>query len=85
MFLNEALNLGLSVDYKDRLIGEYVEVTARMKKLNKMIDDWINGKLDFTPKGYVDLYKDQYIAMEEYRSCLVERLCVEGIDIPTVG
>ena len=85
MELKDTIDLMLSIDYKDRFRAEYYELSIRIQKLEKMLDDWKDGLLKFEPKcGFSKLY-EQYVYMKLYRDILAERAEIENIDISMKG
>lgn len=74
----------LSPDYKERFKAEFYQLEIRMKKLSTMLDEWDEGKLDFTPTCPREIYEIQLRGMREYRRALVIRAKLEGIELEEV-
>lgn len=74
----------LSPDYKERFKAEFYQLEIRMKKLSAMLDEWDEGKLNFTPTCPREIYEIQLRGMREYRRALVIRAKIEGIDLQEV-
>lgn len=49
----------VSPDYKDRFKAEYLQLKNRLNGLKRMLNDWDNGKLTFTPTCPRTIYNDQ--------------------------
>lgn len=79
--LVETKDLMLSADYKDRFLAEYWQLRIRYTKLSKMVQDWDEGKLTFTPTCPRVIYDRQLHYMYDYLSVLEERAKLENIDI----
>lgn len=71
----------VSPDYKERFVAEYVQVKNRYAGLMKMIEDWDNGKLSFTPNCPRTTYNFQLRAMKDYIDILEVRASIEGITL----
>ena len=74
----------LSPDYKERFKAEFYQLEIRTKKLSTMLDEWDEGKLDFTPTCPREIYEIQLRGMREYRRALVIRAKLEGIELEEV-
>lgn len=85
MELKEDIDLMLSISYKDRFRAEYYELSIRIQKLEKMLDDWNDGLLDFKPKCGINMLHEQYVYMKLYRDILAERAKIENIDLSMEG
>ena len=85
MELQDNIDLMLSIDYKDRFRAEYYELSIRIQKLEKMLDDWKDGLLKFEPKCSFSKLYEQYVYMKLYRDILAERAKIENIDISMEG
>lgn len=70
----------VSPDYKERFKAEYVQLKNRLYGLQRMIDAWDNGKLNFTPTCPRDLYYEQIAGMKQYLEVLEQRAEIEGIE-----
>lgn len=47
--LKKSVELMLSADYKERFLAEYMQLKNRYEGLQKMVSNWDNGTLPFTP------------------------------------
>lgn len=81
MELKDTINLMTSSDYKDRFKAEYYQVKIRAEKLDKLLRDFYNNKLDFTPTSSIDLLQAQLVDMENYMHKLEYRAEAEGIKL----
>ena len=79
--LSETIELMTSENYDDRLKAEYYQLAIRMIGLNRMLEGYKNGTLDFTPKCSYELLYTQLQSMRDYAHYLEERAKVEGIDL----
>lgn len=71
----------VSADYKDRFVAEYVQIKNRYNGLMKMVAQWDNGSLQFTPTCPRETYNFQLRAMKDYMDILVVRAKIEGIEL----
>ena len=71
----------VSESYKERFKAEYYQLDIRANKLNKMLNDWRNGKLKFEPDCDYGLLFKQFQLMDEYRMILRVRARIEGIEL----
>lgn len=74
----------LSDSYEERFLAEYLQVTARIMLLKRMLSDWEVGTLDFKPICPRSFYEDQLTIMEDYAIVLKERADLESIDLPDI-
>lgn len=81
MELKDTIDLMTSSDYKDRFKAEYYQVKIRAEKLDKMLQDFYDNKLDFTPTSPIALLHGQLIDMKKYMSRLELRAEDEGIKL----
>lgn len=81
MELNETIDMMISKDYKERFKAEYYQLKIRYEKLNKMVDKWDKGELNFTPICDRYIYSYQLSTMENYLEILVFRAKKEGIEL----
>lgn len=81
MQLKDTIGMMNSEDYKERFIAEYQQLRIRMSGLNKMLDKYTLGELEFTPVCSYDLLNGQLRAMSLYADYLEERAQKEGIDL----
>ena len=79
--LSETEEMMISSDYKERFKAEYYQLVYRTRKLQKMFEDWDEGKLDFEPKSPSELLEEQFDVMNEYILILRERAKHEGIEL----
>jgi len=70
-----------SGDYKERFIAEYDQLTIRLYKLQTMIEDILEGKLDFAPETPFDVLIEQEVFMRHYLMVLKLRAQFEGIAV----
>lgn len=68
-----------SDDFKDRFRAEYLQLTIRLSKLEKMLCEMKAGTLNFTPKCSYELLHEQAVYMKQYKRVLEERAKIEGI------
>ena len=73
--------LMLSTDYKDRFIAEYLQIKNRYESLSRMIVNWDNGTLAFTPACPRETYNFQLRAMKDYMDILIVRAKIENIKL----
>lgn len=81
MELKDTIDLMNSEDFKDRLKAEYYQLLTRYDKLKKTIVNYELGKLDFEPKGGIELLTVQANHMRSYLVCLEMRAIYEGIEL----
>lgn len=81
MELNDTVPMMLSDDYKERFRAEFHQVRIRQEKLYRLLCDWDDGVLDFTPDCPYMVLARQYKAMGNYLAILVERAHFEDIDL----
>lgn len=67
--------------YKTRMIIEYRELKDRTDKLEKMLDRWNKGMLDFEPTCPKYLLEKQLDAMRDYVGILQTRAKIEDVDL----
>lgn len=84
MELNYTVEMMTSTDYKERFKAEYYQLKIRYAKLMKMLEQWDNGELDFTPDCPRSLYTLQVRAMHDYLAVLEARAKIEGIELEEV-
>lgn len=82
--LMETVNAMCSEDYKERFQAEYKQLAIRYRKLDKMVKDWDNGKLVFTPTCPRSIYELQLRAMSDYLAVLEARAKIEGVELEEV-
>lgn len=81
MELKDTVVLMNSEDYKERFIGEYLQVKIRYDKLKAMVDKWNKGELSFTPTCPREIYDTQLEAMENYLKVLELRAKIENVNL----
>lgn len=79
--LNETIELMNSDDFKERFKAEYYQVKIRAKSLEKMLAQYKEGTLSFTPKCSYEILYEQLIFMRNYMGVLIRRAYIEGIEI----
>lgn len=81
MELKDTIEMMNSEDFKERLKAEYYQTKIRYDKLKKTIVNYELGKLDFEPKGGIELLTVQANHMRSYLVCLELRAIHEGITL----
>lgn len=81
MELKETIELMNSNDYKERFIGEYLQLQIRINGLINMLKKYKEGTLNFTPSCSYELLHTQLVYMECYANALEERAKIENINI----
>ena len=79
--LKKSAELMLSADYKERFLAEYMQLKNRYEGLQKMVSNWDNGTLPFTPTCPREVNNFQLKAMKEYLDVLVIRAKIENIEL----
>lgn len=79
--LSDTISLMTSSNYKERFKAEYSQVAIRYAKLNKMVEAWDKGELNFTPTCPREIYDRQLSCMGEYLSILEERAKLENVKL----
>lgn len=79
--LKKSADLMLSSDYKERFLAEYMQIKNRYEGLSRMIENWDNGTLSFTPTCPRETYNFQLRAMKDYMDILVVRASMEKINL----
>lgn len=82
--LKQTVGLMTSTDYKERLVGEFVQAVIRNKKLERFIEAVNSGAIQ--PQEHCDMetLDIQDLAMKNYILVLGIRLVEEGIELPEV-
>lgn len=75
----ETYELTSSSDYKERLVGEYLEVCIRHQKLLCILKQYEKGELPFELSCPYELLVEQADIMMEYMLILEKRFKIEGI------
>lgn len=81
MDLNDTVELMNSDKYSDRFIAEYRQLKIRYDRLNMMLQDYDNGRLDFNPITPINILKEQLEYMKNYLDILELRSKVEDIEL----
>ena len=81
MNLTDTVALMNSDDFKDRFRAEYLQLTIRLSKLEKMLCEMKAGALTFTPKCSYELLHEQAVYMKQYKRVLKKRAKIEDIDL----
>lgn len=81
MELKDTVVLMNSEDYKERFMGEYLQVKIRYDKLKAMVDKWDKGELSFAPTCPREIYDTQLEAMENYLEVLELRAKIENVNL----
>ena len=68
-------------EYKKRFITEYKELEDRLTKLQRIIERFKDGTLDFTPDTPIEILEMQAHYMKQYLYCLKRRCIYEHIKI----
>lgn len=84
MELSDTVKLMCSNDYKERFIGEYVQLVIRTRKLQRVIAAWNNGTLTFKPASSYSSLCAQFHTMCTYRELLIDRAAQEAITLPKI-
>lgn len=79
--LKDTIEMMTSADYKERFKAEYLQLTIRITKLDKMLLDYVSGVLPFKPKCSSFLLSKQLDSMIEYQEYLKIRAELEGINL----
>lgn len=79
MELKDTVSQMVSDDYKERFKAEYNQLKIRRDKLETMLLDWKENKLNFILSSPIHLYKKQLTAMNDYLEALQERALDEGV------
>lgn len=83
--MERANTLAMSTDYKDRFVGEYMQLKIRTEKLEAMLAKWDAGTLEFTPTCMRSIYNGQIRAMKDYLMFLEVRAAIEDIDLVAIA
>ena len=74
------LVLQSSLDWKDRLKGEYLQLQDRLKKLRRTLTKIDAGTIDFSGKSTIPVLLTQEKHMTDYLHTLEVRMELEGIE-----
>lgn len=75
----------MSDDYKIRFLGEYLELSYRLLKLEQVIEGYKSKSLDFIPSCSLSLLELQGKQMQGYKTILEKRAMIENIELPEVA
>lgn len=70
-----------STDFRDRFRAEYSQLKIRKEKLDKMLEGYKAGTLQFHPKCSYELLKSQSDTMGAYLKILEERAKIEDVNL----
>jgi len=84
MELKDTVELMTDDSYANRFRAEYYQLSIRIKKLNKYINDINLGLLEEEPKTEVNILLSQLHTMRNYLTILKHRAKVEGIELREV-
>lgn len=79
--LKETTALMESEDWKDRFKAEYLQLCARLEKLESVLKKHDAGELEWEFKSPVELLRMQADYMDNYKSILEQRATYEGVDL----
>lgn len=81
MKLEQTVDMMLSEDFKERFRAEYFQLYTRITGLQRMLEGYKNGTLNFKPNCSYEILHTQLVYMEAYRNVLEERAKIENIDL----
>lgn len=81
MNLKNTIELMLSNDFKERFKAEYYQLDNRIAGLQRMLEGYKNGTLNFTPNCSYEILNEQLACMKAYRHVLIKRAKIENIDL----
>ena len=79
--LKNSVSYMLSKDYKERFIGEYMQLKNRYENLNNIFNAWDKGTLNFIPTCPREIYTIQIKGMKKYLDALIIRAKIENIEL----
>ena len=79
--IKDTVDMMLSEDYKERFVAEYWQLRRRYESLEKMIEKYYLGKLDFEPDCPIELLQHQGDSMHSYLVCLETRAKIAKIKL----
>ena len=82
MELTDTVALMNGSDFRDRFRAEYLQLSIRLDKLEKMLYRMKTGTLSFTPSCSYELLHEQVVYMKQYKRVLEERAKIENIELP---
>ena len=86
--LEDASELMVSKDHRDRLLSEYLQLDIRTNGLEAMLDKWdeairkgIEARkvLGFEPTTPFEVLYEQLVHMKSYRRVLIQRIHIEDV------
>lgn len=77
--LRQTVAMMQSDNYKERFKAEYCQVAIRFQKLQRMLEKWDKGELDFCLTCPRSTYNMQIKAMADYLAVLEARAVMEDI------
>lgn len=77
--MERSAELMLSGDWMERMAAEWGQVKIRLSRLQSMLDDYREGKLNFEPTCPITILREQALVMQEYVDILEKRAELEGI------
>lgn len=84
MKLSDTVEMMNSKDFKERFRSEYFQLSNRIDGLSTMLENYINGTLNFKPKCSIKLLDGQMRSMIMYKTHLEERAKIEGVSLEEV-
>lgn len=81
MELKDTVEMMNSGDYRERFKAEYHQLKIRANSLQKMLNEWENGKLHFVPTCSKKTLFTQLKIMLDYMAALEDRADQEGIEL----
>lgn len=84
MQLKDTINLMCSEDYQERMLAEYQQTYIRFVNLRRLIVEYAQGKLDYTPKHSLEMLQLKFNAMGDYLEILFTMLLKEGIPLDVI-
>ena len=79
--LNETIDAMNSDDFKERFKAEYWQLKIRTDNLERMLYNYQQGTLKFTPKCTYNCLHEQFVFMKGYLDALRRRAYIEGIEL----
>lgn len=79
MELSNTIEMMNSKNYQERYKAEYYQVKIRHDKLSDMLNNYKDGKLNFTPSCTYELLFEQLVYMKNYMRILEERAKIESV------
>ncbi len=81
MKLSDTVGDMLSLDYDDRLRGEYAQLKIRLEKIHDFVVMYESKTLVEYPDTPLSYFKKQEKAMRDYMFCLEIRAAIEGVSL----